>query len=219
MKHRTARTPTTALSPEPIAAHEERIEQAIRQWRSNHAGLLTAETSFAFFENDALLKLHLASAEFGAVLVRIARGGHPHADLALRRFIRAAIERDKLHELPVTIRAYAAEITGKAPLVRGYSSQAPQVIAHFVRDAVIVVLMKRVREIWPQQPLLRSNAKRRSAAALVGAAFGLGEKQAGRIYAADGGAFERFVEFICQPVRTFGGVPNVPDITDHAPTV
>ena len=215
MKRRKPRPPASAsglpatLPPEGlIAAEEANISAAIAEWcASRHPEGFDSEASYLVLETTffRLLRTNYGVLD-AAVIVDMALRGHPPADRALRRLIAMAIETDRFQTLPLSVRDYSRRLTEQTSPLGVYSSQAPQVANHFLRDAVLVILMRQVKKSWPAVPLLNSSPTRHSAAYLVGAPLGLSERQARRIYQADKGQSRRISEFLMS--RPNGPFPN-----------
>ena len=89
----------------------------------------------------------------------------------------------------------------------GYPSQAPQTINNFNRDLAVGRLIEAVKRSCPELPLLYSSNHRRSAASLVGAAFGLSEVRARRIFHSHNGLARAVAEFFLAHTNT---LPNGP---------
>ena len=131
-----------------------------------------------------------------AFIVDLALAGNPPAHRALQAFIRLASEHGRLDAMPTSARFYLGRLTG--PAVTSYPSQGSQAANNFLRDAALVVLMRRVKAEWPQVPLLNGSG-RASVAELVGAFFQLSERRARWIFQNDKGQSRRVVELMTRP--------------------
>lgn len=186
MPRRNPRPPktTTGLPATFIEAEEAEIERAVLKWRVENEERLTSEASHSYLADFFFRQLELNAEGDAAAIVDIANAGHPPADHALRRFIQKAVEDDRQKILPISVRNYERAGIMRAPLSIGYPTRVPQVVNHAARDVAISLWILRVTKQWPAVPQVHSRQRRRSAAALVGKAFGLGEPQARRIFEA-----------------------------------
>lgn len=188
-----------------IEAEESNIRAAVAGWHARRPGRFDAEASHRLLEDYFLRMLQINDETIDAALVvELARSGHPPADRALRRFIQQAMELDQFQSLPTSVRDYGRRCVEIAPLA-GYPSRVSQVVDTYMRDVAIVMLMHRVKDRWPAVPLLNSSG-RASVAALVGPVFGVSERQARRIFQSDRGQARRLAEFLAS--RPNGGLPN-----------
>lgn len=202
MKHRQPRPPVnglpTILQPAGLVAIEEaNIRQAVFDWRARwHPDGFESDASYRVLEKMYLQRLQdndeILDASF---IVDMALRGHPPADHALRQFIKEAVETDQFQRLPLSVRDYARRMADFAPLT-GYPPRTSRTVNHFLRDACLVILMRRIQAHWPHIPLLNSSSGRTSIAALVGPVFGLSERQARRIWQDDKGQSRRVTEFM-----------------------
>ena len=189
------RKPRAPLAETAAETETASITKAVAEWRARHEEKITPEGSRRFFEDAFLHWLQTGDDPYNvALVVELGRAGHAVADAALRTYIQAAIEVSQFERLPTTVRAYAHWALGRAPAVAKYTSQDSQAVNHFTRDVFISLLIERVQACWPDTPLLYSS-RRPSAAAIVGAAFGLGEAQTRRIFAARDAIAWRLVAF------------------------
>jgi hypothetical protein len=74
-----------------------------------------------------------------------------------------------------------------------------------IRASEVPILMDRVVKRYPAVPLYKMKKQRRSAADLVGQAFGLGERQAARIHQTTGELALKLAEFFAWPVGIENG--------------
>jgi hypothetical protein len=196
---REPRTPTAGLPATTswIAAEEAYIARALRVFRNLAEEDLNSEASHRLFESYFLFRLQNSddALEPGAI-VDVARRGHPPADRALRHYIQICSEARRLDEMPTSIIDYLRrDVAARPPLPDGYSSTTPRVVDHFARDAAIAWMVRRIKVRFPAVPLLYSSKQRRSAAAMVGEAFGFGEARARRIYQTDGELADKIGDF------------------------
>jgi hypothetical protein len=181
---RKARLPTATPNVSFIEAEEMVIMKAVADWRVKNEEQLTSGASHRYLEEFFFRQLQQNAEGDAAAIVDIAELDHPCADHALRRFIKQALEGDRVPMLPVSVRNYAREGITRSPLPTGYPTRVSQVVNHAARDVAVSLWILRVNKTWPEVPLKHSRRRRRSAAALVGKAFGLGEAQARRIFEA-----------------------------------
>jgi hypothetical protein len=196
---REPRTPkTTAPLPATYAEAEERsIIEILLSWRPRYEELISSEESHKLFQADFLRRLQTGAGTLdAATIVKLARHGHPPADLALRHYIQLAMEADRFQELETSVREYAREVMARGPLPVGYPSTAWQGINNFKRDILITKLIDRVCARWPLVPPLHPKKGRRSAAAMVGKCLGLSESQTRRVYLARREIAQAFIEFM-----------------------
>jgi hypothetical protein len=186
------------IPADAIAAEEAEIRQAVAAWCEHwHPDGFGPEASHRLLELMYLRRMRPDNAQplDAAFVVDIALGGHPPAAQALQRLIDMAIERDLFQSLPVSVRDYARRTNGRPP-PSGYPTRTTRIVDHFLRDAALCVVMRKVKARWPRVPMLNSNARRLSVAALVGPRFGLSERQARKVYQSDGGSSQRVAEFM-----------------------
>ena len=201
----------TGLPASYVEAEEDLIVRSVARWREFQGDGLTSEGSHAAFKS-CFFEWLVNIPQDAPTIVRAARLGHPAADRALRHFVQCAMDADQFQQLPVSVRDYARESMAQAPLAVGYPSQARQVANNFARDYAICFCVERVRKRYPAVPLYMAKKQRRSAADLVGQAFGLGEAQVRRIHKADGEIAEKIAAFFAGYTNplTNGPVPFVP---------
>lgn len=210
-RHRAPRPPAPASGPPasdlpasglPGSYHEaveNLIARTVAAWWKLQSNHLTSEASHRLFEECFYEWLiHPEEASDAALVVRVARLGHPPADRALRRYVQAAMDAHRFPQLPLCVQEYAREGLGQAPLTAGYPSRNP-LINNFARNVVLCYAMGRAAKRYPAVPLLYATPPRKSVAALVGDVFGLSEVQARRIYKADGDVALRIGVFFAGP--------------------
>jgi hypothetical protein len=196
-RNREPRTPPTAM---PATFAEVDIQVTVSDWRGRIDQRITSAASHRFIEADLLRQLELHEQGCPALepsdIVAMADGGHPPADHALLGFIKRRMDADRFQQMPVSVRDFARRSIGRAPLPIEYPSQASQVVSHFARDIATCMLVDMVKARWPELPQLYSTLRHRSAAHYVGAAFGIAERQAVRIYDARGEMGRRLATFM-----------------------
>lgn len=198
-RRRKPRPPTRSSNlPATFAQAEDGlIEQALLELRVRIEQEINSEASHRFFEADFLRRLHEGAGTLSpGIIVDIARSGHPPADHALRHFIEQHMEADRFQNMPTSVREYARWAQRNPPLPVGYASNAPQVVNNFTRDLVIIRLFDMMMVRWPAMPRFYSSSQRRSAVAILGKAFGLGEDQTRRIVKDRGGIHWKASEFL-----------------------
>ena len=191
------------------AMTEQQIEHAARHWRNVVEAQLTSDASIRAWEETFLEKLQNYDGTLdAATIVDAARNGHPSAIGALESYIKIAIDNDLFQTLPVSVRDFAPVNRWGAHGRRDYSSNELQVLNDYNRDFAICLLMYRVKTRWPKTPLLYSSKKRRSAAAIIGSVFNLGEARARSIYKARHQQDLRVAEMLARPEKTHKNGPR-----------
>ena len=179
-----------------VEAEELEVLIEVSGWCARHWMFLTSRASHEEFEIFFFEQLQNAKGSLTAAdIVDIARRGHPPADRALRHFIQVCSEDRCLDAMPTSVLDYLMRDVATRPPLPEYPSTAPQTANHFARDVAICWWIPLVQERYPKLPRLYSSGKRRSAVALVGAAFGLSERQTLRIYQARAAMAEQLVRF------------------------
>jgi len=197
-RHRQPRPPATGLpvtfAKAEIAAQETEIIRYITVMRTALGNHLSFENSRQLFEDhffEMLVGFDPTKLDEDVLapedIVHLARAKHPAADRAIFRFVDKAMVVDRFQELPMPIREYFRERAAHGPMSPIYPPRTPQVVAHFIRDVWIALVMERLVRRLPGWPRYTKKKGRRSAAALVGEVFHLGEAQIRRIHEADRG--------------------------------
>ena len=196
-RHRKPRPPTASLPATFDQAEDRIIEETVLGMRGRLEEVIGSEASHRFFETDFLRRLHEGTGSLDAgIIVDMARSGHPPADHALRHFIQQHMEADRFQQMPTSVREYARWSLANPPLQVGYASQAPQTVNDFNRDVAIGLLFDMVVMRWPATPQFYSSSRRRSAAAIIGKTFGLGEDHVRRIVKSRGELCRKIAEFL-----------------------
>jgi hypothetical protein len=171
------------------AALTNTILAEIDRWWMRAGALTTSEAGRAYIEADIIRKLQAATLPFDFA-IQMAEAGHEPAQLALRKFIDAAMEVDRFNDLPLSVRNYARRLIVR-PEQPGYGP-GHNIINTWTRDSVIIFLVTRTMETW--------QLKKKPAAVFVGTVLKrhgvMDGRQVLRIYNARHTLGQRVIEFL-----------------------